>query len=465
MTTVRIIGEDLVEQGSFISAEDIVWLAEAGADEPLDRLGNRAIHFAAKYGSIAAINELIKLGADPTIENAPGQKASDVARAEGHIDAALFLRSYERKGQPATQLPRPQVAPASGPVGGFIPTNGTTINSGPEWTVPPELSGANIDVSLPTRPEHPAPERLSRVGDDEVSDQTFHQITIWLEHLKSIGREISLADFAKKQIKSWIRNGRIIAANLNDLGFTELNLTCAPGLKRLWCSGNKLTELDLNNVPELTSLSCRNNDLTRLTLTRTPKLTHLWCQDNNLTELNLLGAAGLTYLSCANNQLTEINLASTPRLNELWCNGNKLTTLDLKNVRRLTVLSCSNNHLVKLKLIHTPELNRVWCQDNKLTHLDLFGASGLIYLSCASNKLTEIDLTSSPIISEIWCSDNKLIKLELHNTRHLTALDCRNNQLTELNLTSCEELMHLVCDGKHLTQVYHRMQLWTDHAL
>lgn len=112
----------------------------------------------------------------------------------------------------------------------------------------------------------------------------------------------------------------------------KLDLTNFINLKRLWCSGQKLTELNLINCPQLAELDC---------------------SDNLITELNLSNCSQLTEICCHNNRLRNLKVVSLPHLKKLYAWTNNLANLNWEvftNPQKLTHLSLSNNNFVSQDL-------------------------------------------------------------------------------------------------------------------
>lgn len=130
-----------VEERSFTSVDDLVWLAENAPDTALDEFGNRPLHYAAKYGSLDAIAQIMALGANPTLPNSVGQKASDVARRTGHIEVALALRGYERNAELDGKSQLASNQKIENNLGAFSPTPTTNLlHTDTDWELPENFS-------------------------------------------------------------------------------------------------------------------------------------------------------------------------------------------------------------------------------------------------------------------------------------------------------------------------------------
>ena len=198
----------------------------------------------------------------------------------------------------------------------------------------------------------PSPsEKLWRVGDYEVNEQSYRQIMIWLDQIRVAGHDMTVEQFVKNNVNLvndfWIERIRIV-----DFNITILDLSNSPNLTRLICSRNHLIELDLSGVANLVALMC---------------------DDNQIGELNLSCVSNMKKLWCGSNHLTELDLSHVPNLTQLYCQENKLTELDLSHVSKLTELVCSSNELTELDLTRVPNLQRLTCEGNQITELDISG--------------------------------------------------------------------------------------------
>ncbi len=144
-------------------------------------------------------------------------------------------------------------------------------------------------------------------------------------------------------------------------GITELDVSDKPNngeltslkgieyfssLRRLVCSGNKLTALDVSCNTALDYLDCNNNNLTELDVSSNTKLEYLNCYyNNNLTGLDVSGCTALTELQCNSNNLTGLDVSSNTKLQSLTCSYNNLTELDVSSNTELEYLSCTYNNL------------------------------------------------------------------------------------------------------------------------
>lgn len=183
-------------------------------------------------------------------------------------------------------------------------------------------------------------------------------------------------------------------------GITELDVSDKPNngeltslkgieyfssLRRLVCSGNKLTALDVSCNTALDYLDCNNNNLTELDVSSNTELEYLSCTFNNLTELDVSSNTKLVYLYCYNNALTTLDVSRNTALMQLSCDYNKLTELDVSNNTALTQLWCHYNKLTELDVSNNTALTKLWCYNNNLTELDVSNNIALTLLQCYGN--------------------------------------------------------------------------------
>lgn len=195
----------------------------------------------------------------------------------------------------------------------------------------------------------PSPtEKLWRVGDYEVNEQSYRQIMLWVDQLRAAGNDIDLERFIEIQDRSWINKNFIEKVNFNYQELLNFIL--------------KFEEIDISNAP---------------------KLIELRCDFSGLSELDLSLVPSLIRLDCAGNKLTELDLSCVANLSELECYGNLLTDIDLSNLSNLTVLDCRKNQIEQLDLSHLPNLMMLDCRDNRLIEIDIQGcSSSQFWLDC-----------------------------------------------------------------------------------
>lgn len=62
-----------------------------------DSFGNTALMFAAERNMYSVVSALLERGADPTIRQVEGKKASDIAKSKGHLQISILLAEAEKK--------------------------------------------------------------------------------------------------------------------------------------------------------------------------------------------------------------------------------------------------------------------------------------------------------------------------------------------------------------------------------
>uniref|UniRef100_A0A3Q3VWJ7 Uncharacterized protein n=1 Tax=Mola mola TaxID=94237 RepID=A0A3Q3VWJ7_MOLML len=81
----------------------LVWLTQAGADvNRQDFLGEAPIHKAARSGSLECIQILLVAGAKPSLRNASGQTAADLAHAHRFHDCFHLISKSQLSGLPVS---------------------------------------------------------------------------------------------------------------------------------------------------------------------------------------------------------------------------------------------------------------------------------------------------------------------------------------------------------------------------
>ena len=189
--------------GILVSIDDLLWIAETAPNAPLDDAGNLPLHYAATHGAIDAIYGLLELGADATLENNVGRKASEVARDLGHIGAAIALRKAESRTIKYPEIKKFTSSTASRPSGEFTPTYKTNLNEDEtDWSVPDGIDDENRDHPVPSSLHTKRKilsntlESISTAPEDgliyfyERVCSVFSNINIVLDELKEINSEI-----------------------------------------------------------------------------------------------------------------------------------------------------------------------------------------------------------------------------------------------------------------------------------
>ena len=189
--------------GIIASIDDLLWIAETAPNAPLDDAGNLPLHCAAAHGSIDAIYGLLELGADATLENNVGRKASEVARDLGHIGAAIALRKAESSAIKYPDVKKVTASTLSKHSGEFTPTYNTNlIQDEADWSIPSGIDDeardepALLSLNAKRKILSKALESISTSPEDgliclyERMWSIFSNINIVLNEIKEINSEI-----------------------------------------------------------------------------------------------------------------------------------------------------------------------------------------------------------------------------------------------------------------------------------
>jgi hypothetical protein len=130
---------------------------------------------------------------------------------------------------------------------------------------------ASIDLSA-----NPA---LQSVGLSETSLKTLD-----LSGLPNIV-ELALQQDDGRTLPYTLSNGTLVT------GFSSLDISKVPTLKRLYVMGNSLTSLDLTGNPAIEELWIRNNNIQTLDLSGHASIDYVIASHNNLTSVNAKGIA------------------------------------------------------------------------------------------------------------------------------------------------------------------------------
>lgn len=264
------------------------------------------------------------------------------------------------------------------------------------------------------------------------------------------------------------------------------------GLKKLYCSGNKLTSLDMSSNPLLEELYCDVNQLTFLDVSKNPALNTIWCEDNKLTSLDVSENlalkelychfnditfldvsknTALKYLECYFNELTSLDVSNNLLLEELYCYYNDLTSLnvsknvalkaldfcgndvseiDVSNNKFLELLNCGGNALTEIDVTQNSALKTLGCDHLQIRSLNVSKNLSLKRLFCGNTNIDAIDVSKNLLLTELWCNENNLTNLDIKNNSQMRSLWCFGNQLTSLDISGNPMLMELVCYDNRL---------------
>ncbi len=266
--------------------------------------------------------------------------------------------------------------------------------------------------------------------------------------------------------------GLVTELDCSNAKLTQLDVSQASELKKLYCYSNKLEGIDVRSNEHLTHLNCSGNALNALDLSQNKHLQGLYCYDNKLSDLNLRVNTELAILYCHNNALKSLPLGDNKALTELYCRDNKLTQLDVSNNEKLRVLSCGQNQISVLDLKKNRELEGLGCSNNLLSEINVDENKKLKWFYCYGNKLSQVLLSAHNLLEELDCGKNpiesidlkqlqalkeltvdgcKLTELDLSANRGLEKLICSDNNLSGLDLTHNAKLTHLTCNNNKLT--------------
>ena len=86
---------ELIDGARMGSVEDVRRALSGGASvDAVDELNNTPLHLAAAAGSTAAVQSLLEAGADPTVCNAAGHTALDIAVFGENRGCAVAIQDF-----------------------------------------------------------------------------------------------------------------------------------------------------------------------------------------------------------------------------------------------------------------------------------------------------------------------------------------------------------------------------------
>ena len=140
---------------------------------------------------------------------------------------------------------------------------------------------------------------------------------------------------------------------------------------------------------DLSAFYFYSNDLTQMDVSKATKLLKLYCIGNKLTSLDLTNNTALTELHCGGNEIAVLDVSKNATLQVLECPANKLKTLDVKNNANLYALDCHDNYVTDLKVTRST-LNGLQCYNNSLSLQSLYDLS-VAYNGYANLGAQQID--------------------------------------------------------------------------
>jgi hypothetical protein len=314
--------------------------------------------------------------------------------------------------------------------------------------------------------------RKFQIGEDELREPDYLQLTAWAEQLKMTPIEVLRRlkeGLRRKGDETRIENRKFTKLNwdagllpISDfqisfpLELTELSFAPIDAIDEGSCE-------DLEGIPadgKLPDGYCFSARVRKISAVHSlPKLRRLDCGASvGLEALAIAMAPALEHLDCSWNRLSTLDLISFPNLKELLCGSNyPLKSLDLKPVPQLLELDCSGNLIKKLDLHLVPKLRKLNCSDNDMQELILPNLPDLIELDCVNTTwdkglglgryLEKIDLRGAPSLKRLNCHRNLLEHLDLSCVPRLTDLNCYWNPLIELDITPLKNLKVLKYDA------------------
>ncbi len=142
-------------------------------------------------------------------------------------------------------------------------------------------------------------------------------------------------------------------------------------LQELSCHMNEIESMDISMLRELKILNCSSNRIKEFIAgTDHPNLYDLKISYNQLTDLNLTGAIKLNRVWANHNQLQEICLDSCEALRVLYVYDNKLQDLDLYYNTELVLLNAGKNMLKTMDFSHNLNLFEVNVKENQIQFLN-----------------------------------------------------------------------------------------------
>lgn len=172
---------------------------------------------------------------------------------------------------------------------------------------------------------------------------------------------------------------------------SELDVTNATALQKLYANGNKLTSIDLSKNTELTQLDVQNNKLESIDVSKNEKLTNLTVNNNLLTAIDITKNQALTTLYISNNKFAgALDLSANPTLKSIYALNNEITSVNLgDNTASKPYFSFNYNKLTSFDASKLTNLSNgtLFLIGNELTEITM-PADGIKTLNISSNKFT-----------------------------------------------------------------------------
>ena len=241
--------------------------------------------------------------------------------------------------------------------------------------------------------------------------------TVSLKTSKAVGEEITIAVNAVTNVTLTWGNGTVVTFASDG---APVKVTVAD------------QSLVITTDNDLTALFLNEDGLTELTMTDAATLQRLFCAGNELKTLNLSACTSLKELDCQDNQLTSLTLANT-LIEDINVAGNNLTSMGLKSsyVKNIRSIVCASNKLASVSyLTSMANLRSLFCQDNSITNLAVSSCVNLRSLIAANNNLKTFNGKQLKAIKNLWINDNQLDSVNLSAATILTSLVVKNNNMS-----------------------------------
>lgn len=305
----------------------------------------------------------------------------------------------------------------------------------------------------------PALEKLD-VNNNNISGSFSVSKLEKLQELKCYGNQISSlsTDSNKELIELDCHDNRWLA--------NPLNLKDCKNLRKVYCSGNKLSTIDLSGCENLEILNCSSNSFEELNLSDLPNLKEVYCKSNRLKDNNLIltGSTGIVTLDCSLNATGEenlnLNLKGFTNLETLNCSAeyaeegataDQGITLDLSDCTNLKELNCSYAAVSDIEAENLQKLEKIEANGCYLEYVRIAGAKNLQSLNIADNAIEELTFPEENAITVLDCNGSNSI--EIMNFEVLTklqTLDISDSTIINengLDFSKCVELKTLDADN------------------
>ncbi len=147
------------------------------------------------------------------------------------------------------------------------------------------------------------------------------------------------------------KNKKLTVLTCYNTDITELDISNNSLLEVLTAGDNKYSkEIVFDNNQLIKSLDLENSGFSYINLSNLKKLQKLRLKGNKLSSINLESNVLIDYLDLGNNALESLDVSMLPSLEELRCNKNKLKNLDLSKNIKLNVINIKDNEFTACSL-------------------------------------------------------------------------------------------------------------------